>query len=61
MTTTTTTTQPQQQQQSSPMGGNYSEETIKAVMDLGVNREQAIHYLNAAGGNPDIAASMIFS
>ncbi|KAJ2078653.1 DNA damage-inducible protein 1 [Coemansia sp. RSA 988] len=57
---TVTTTQPQQQLPL-PSGGSYAEDIIKAVMDLGVNREQAIHYLNAAGGNPDIAASMIFS
>ncbi|KAJ2334003.1 DNA damage-inducible protein 1, partial [Coemansia sp. RSA 2681] len=40
---------------------SYSEETISAVMALGVSREEAINHLDMAGGNPDIAASLIFS
>ncbi|KAJ2742129.1 DNA damage-inducible protein 1 [Coemansia sp. BCRC 34301] len=50
--------QVQQQQQSTP---SYSEETISAVMALGVSRDEAIRHLDVAGGNPDIAASLIFS
>ncbi|KAJ1778421.1 DNA damage-inducible protein 1, partial [Coemansia sp. RSA 1824] len=38
----------------------HSEDTIKLVMDLGVSREQAVHYLDAAGGDVNAAASMIF-
>ncbi|KAJ2708327.1 DNA damage-inducible protein 1 [Coemansia spiralis] len=48
--------EPQPQQAS-----KYAEDAIKAVMALGVSREQAIHYLDAAGGNPDVAAGMLFS
>ncbi|KAJ2484460.1 DNA damage-inducible protein 1 [Coemansia sp. RSA 2320] len=40
---------------------SYSEETIASVMALGVSREEAIRHLDVAGGNPDIAASLIFS
>ncbi|KAJ2822043.1 DNA damage-inducible protein 1 [Coemansia erecta] len=47
---------PAQQQQP----GSHSEDTIKLVMDLGVSREQAIYYLDAAGGNVNAAAGMIF-
>ncbi|KAJ2663349.1 DNA damage-inducible protein 1 [Coemansia sp. RSA 1200] len=60
--------QPQQHQQqgvSAQMrqqsGGIHSETTIKTIMDLGVSREEAIRHLDAAGGNPEVAASLIFS
>ncbi|KAJ2770144.1 DNA damage-inducible protein 1 [Coemansia nantahalensis] len=39
----------------------YAEDVIGAVMALGTTREQAIHYLDAAGGNPEVAAGMLFS
>ncbi|KAJ2842339.1 DNA damage-inducible protein 1 [Coemansia brasiliensis] len=39
----------------------HSEEAVKAVMDLGVSREHAIHLLDAANGDVNVAASMIFS
>ncbi|KAI9505279.1 hypothetical protein BX070DRAFT_221822 [Coemansia spiralis] len=47
-------------QASQPPQG-YSEATIKTIMDLGVSRAEAIRHLDAAGGNPEIAASLIFS
>ncbi|KAJ2511093.1 DNA damage-inducible protein 1 [Coemansia sp. RSA 1939] len=63
--------QPQQQQQHRQQGasaqirqqpvGIHSETTIKTIMDLGVSREEAIRHLDAAGGNPEVAASLIFS
>ncbi|KAJ8502336.1 hypothetical protein ONZ45_g11862 [Pleurotus djamor] len=40
---------------------SHSEEHIKLIMDLGgVSREVAISTLNAAGGNIDVAASLLF-
>ncbi|KAJ2794085.1 DNA damage-inducible protein 1, partial [Coemansia furcata] len=53
--------QPPQQQQQQQRAPSYSEETISAVMALGVSRDEAIRHLDAAGGNPDVAASLIFS
>ncbi|KAJ2733528.1 DNA damage-inducible protein 1 [Coemansia sp. BCRC 34962] len=50
--------QPQPQQQHAL---SHSEETISSVMALGVSRDEAIRHLDVAGGNPDIAASLIFS
>lgn len=38
----------------------YSEETIQTLMSLGVSREVAISTLDAAGGNLDVAASLLF-
>ncbi|KAJ2317498.1 DNA damage-inducible protein 1 [Coemansia sp. RSA 2704] len=52
---------PQQAPQQPPLSTSYPEETIKFVMDLGVSREQAIYYLDAADGDANAAASMIFS
>ncbi|KAJ1730465.1 DNA damage-inducible protein 1 [Coemansia biformis] len=49
------------QQQLPRQRATYAENVIEAVMALGVDREQAIHYLDAAGGNPDVAAGMLFS
>lgn len=40
---------------------NYPEAVVKSLMALGVSREEAIRNLDAAGGNPDAAASLIFS
>jgi DNA damage-inducible protein 1 len=38
----------------------YSEQDIGTLMGLGVSREVAISTLDAAGGNLDIAASLLF-
>ncbi len=38
----------------------HSEEYIRTIMDLGVTREVAISTLDAAGGNIDVAASLLF-
>lgn len=38
----------------------YSEQDINTLMGLGVSREVAISTLDAAGGNLDIAASLLF-
>ena len=45
---------------SSNPGSRYPESTIKILMDLGSTREQAVNVLDAAGGNVDVAASMLF-
>ncbi|KAI0797134.1 hypothetical protein C8Q75DRAFT_227531 [Abortiporus biennis] len=39
----------------------YPEEHINTLMGLGVSREVAISTLDAAGGNIDVAASLLFS
>ena len=49
---------PQQQQQ--PSQRSFSERDIQTLMDLGVSREVAISTLDAAGGNVDVAASLLF-
>ncbi|EAU84210.1 SNARE binding protein [Coprinopsis cinerea okayama7 len=38
----------------------FPEEHIKTIMDFGVSREMAISTLEAAGGNLDVAASLLF-
>ncbi|TPX55445.1 hypothetical protein PhCBS80983_g05303 [Powellomyces hirtus] len=38
----------------------YSEDKIKMLMDLGIPRAQALQALDAAGGDADVAASMLF-
>jgi DNA damage-inducible protein 1 len=43
-----------------PNSGGFPEEHIKLLMDLGATREIAISTLAAAGGNVDIAASLLF-
>lgn len=56
--------QPQPQQQPpvrQPSASRYPESSIKVLMDLGVTREQAIQYLDVAGGNVDVAASFLFN
>jgi len=40
--------------------GGFSESSIRTLMDLGASREEAIRVLEAAGGNVDYAASMLF-
>ena len=39
---------------------HYSEDAIKVLMDFGVTREIAISTLDAAGGNVEVAASLLF-
>jgi len=39
---------------------NHSEQNIRMLMDLGASRELAISTLEAAGGNVDVAASLLF-
>lgn len=39
---------------------NYPEKDIKVLTDMGVSREEAINALEMAGGNPDLAASLLF-
>ncbi|SRR6266702_2636992 len=46
--------------QSSVPAQRYSERDIRILMDLGVSREVAISTLDAAGGNVDAAASLLF-
>ncbi|KAG7562873.1 hypothetical protein FFLO_01702 [Filobasidium floriforme] len=41
-------------------GSKFPEASITAIMNLGVSREQAISTLEAAGGNVDVAASLLF-
>lgn len=50
--------QPQSRQQ--PSASRYPESSIRALMDLGATRELAIQYLDASGGNVDVAASLLF-
>jgi DNA damage-inducible protein 1 len=38
----------------------YPEAKIQTLVDLGVSREVAISTLDAAGGNVDVAASLLF-
>lgn len=41
--------------------GRYPESSVRTIMDLGgVSREVAISTLDAAGGNVDVAASLLF-
>lgn len=46
-----------QQQQSQP---RFAETDIRTIMGMGVSREMAIQTLEAAGGNVDLAASLLF-
>ncbi|KAI9467045.1 hypothetical protein BJY52DRAFT_41471 [Lactarius psammicola] len=46
--------------QTSVPAQRYSERDIRILMDLGVSREVAISTLDAAGGNVDAAASLLF-
>lgn len=45
---------------SQPAANRHPEEHIRILMDLGVSREVAISTLTAAGGNVDVAASLLF-
>jgi DNA damage-inducible protein 1 len=44
----------------SSSNSRYPESAIRILMDLGVSRELAISTLDAAGGNVDAAASLLF-
>jgi hypothetical protein len=46
--------------QTSVSAQRYSERDICILMDLGASREVAISSLDAAGGNVDAAASLLF-
>jgi len=43
-----------------PAASRHSEETIGKIVALGVSREMAISTLDAAGGNLEAAASLLF-
>jgi hypothetical protein len=45
---------------SSSKGGRYSESDITTLTNLGVSRQEAIHALDMAGGNCEVAASLLF-
>ncbi|KAG6900435.1 hypothetical protein C0993_010823 [Termitomyces sp. T159_Od127] len=45
---------------SQPAPSRYSESSIKTLMDLGLTRDVAIRSLEAAHGNVDLAASLLF-
>jgi hypothetical protein len=47
---------PQQQ----PARSRYPEKDIQTIMSMGVSREMAIQTLDAAQGNVDLAASLLF-
>ncbi|KAG8759231.1 DNA damage-inducible protein 1 [Serendipita sp. 396] len=51
-------TQTSSRQQSNQ--SRYPEKDIQLIMDMGVSREAAIRTLDAAGGNVDLAASLLF-
>ncbi|KAI8376341.1 uncharacterized protein BYT42DRAFT_383706 [Radiomyces spectabilis] len=38
----------------------YPESDINVLVNLGVSRQEAIHALEMSGGNPDLAASLLF-
>ncbi|KEI42540.1 uncharacterized protein L969DRAFT_21408 [Mixia osmundae IAM 14324] len=40
---------------------SHSSQAIDSLMALGVSRQEAIRLLDASGGNPDVAASLMFS
>ncbi|KAI9513366.1 hypothetical protein F5148DRAFT_296376 [Russula earlei] len=44
----------------SPSDSQHPESAIRTLMDLGASREQAIGSLDAAGGNVDVAAALLF-
>jgi DNA damage-inducible protein 1 len=52
--------QPQQSQGPPATQSQFSEVDIQSLMDLGISRAMAIQFLEAAGGNVDVAASMLF-
>jgi DNA damage-inducible protein 1 len=46
--------------QAQPAASRHPENAIRVLMDLGVSRQVAISTLDAAGGNLDVAASLLF-
>jgi DNA damage-inducible protein 1 len=53
--------QQQRQHQAQQQGGSrWPEASIQTLMDFGATRELAISTLEAAGGNLDVAASLLF-
>jgi len=54
------TTQPGVGRAPNPAPSRHAEESIRTLMDLGTTREIAISVLDAANGNVDVAASMLF-
>ena len=52
--------QPQPQPQIQQAASRYPESSIRVLMDLGVTREVAIQFLDASGGDVDVAASFLF-
>jgi len=48
------------QPQAQPPQSQYPEASIEALTNLGATREQAVRTLEAANGNLDVAASMLF-
>ena len=59
-TTPGNTTGPSSQQQQGRSSSRHPESSIQTLMDLGVSREVAISTLDAADGNVDVAASLLF-
>lgn len=51
---------PPQAARSAPASTQHPESHIRILMDLGATREVAISSLDAAGGNIDVAASLLF-
>lgn len=49
-----------QRSSQAPAATGHSEQNIRVLMDLGVTREIAISTLDAANGNVDVAASLLF-
>ena len=62
------TSVPVQPQQQAPTAGPsaagsssaHSEDTIKLLTDMGIGRQEAISALDATGGNPDAAVTLLF-
>jgi DNA damage-inducible protein 1 len=52
--------QPQPAAQPAAPRTNISPQAIESLVSMGATREQAIQALQAADGNPDVAASLIF-
>ena len=48
------------QGQAPRQASRFSEEDVQKIMEFGVTREIAVSALEAAGGNLDVAASMLF-
>lgn len=58
--TTTTATAAATATATATTQSKWPEESIKALLDLGASRAQAIGFLDAAGGNVEVAASLLF-